>query len=143
MTTTLERCGGKAILRNPVILEEKELVDMFKDVLSKCTSWNVVSKTIPLMGAGSYGAVYDVLFEKPSGHKKEIALKVIILGEKGLKYNKLIKKESIDEIRFGRMMSKAKIGPRIYSEFLYENKEDDGRTIEYIFILMEKFQGSG
>ena len=70
-------------------------------------------------------ALCTMLFlKKPSGHKKEIALKVIILGEKGLKYNKLIKKESIDEIRFGRMMSKAKIGPRIYSEFLYENKDD-------------------
>ena len=120
-----------------------QLLDVFAKILSVCSSWRLASRKTSFLGMGSYGAVHEVVLRKGRGSPRQVALKVVRMGKKGIKYTEKIKKETIAEIEYGRKMSDANIGPKIYDAFIYSGKEGDQGIFEYGFIIMEKFQGSG
>jgi hypothetical protein len=134
----------------PVGLDQS--LDVFGKILSVCSPWRLASKKTSFLGRGSYGAVHEVVLRKGRGAPKKVALKVVRMGKKGGPYTEKIKSETIAEIEYGRKMSSANIGPKIYDAFIYTEKNpnfvqfsfmSERGIFEYGFIIMEKFQGSG
>ena len=139
----ITQCSGNRI---PLQAEEKKRVEVLDTVLARCSPWRLVSKTAGYLGAGSFGSVYDVVLKKKTGSAIKMALKLILIGDIKVKENIQLRDETVKEIYYGRLMSKANIGPRVYDEFLYtENDCACSNLPARLFgvILMEKFQGSG
>jgi hypothetical protein len=136
----ISQCSGDRI---PPMYSFDERLNMLKRVLPLCSPWHIASDAITFLGEGSYGAVYNVVLQRGRGKSVQVALKIMEIGEKNK--NKALVEESVVEILNGRRMSKANIGPKIYDEFFYTEDKclcSRQKPREFVFIIMEKFQGS-